>query len=364
MPHPNIRKTARGRYKPLGFKRSARNLSKFSSKGMIEVQFNWIFVLIVGFIIFMFIISLVMSQKKNTDNTLKVEILNQLTASIKGKQQLSSTYSELTIPGNIQVIFSCDKEVNKFEFLVEGAPSREQLPLDVIFVPENMQSSIFIIWTQDFGLPFIVTRFMYMTTPRSAFFVYSTTPATSAISKQLYNDLPTNMTKFYITSQAMLDDRKKGFKKFRVVCFNSDCPAANGNDYLNIIPGVSSDVYAYGNLTFHKSPSTNQGSRYITKAGMLGAVFSDDRDFYECQMDRAIDQFNVKRGLQYTRLKLIQKDLNESNFECISLLASPESSLLSMQTLNLSTVNLLYSYSKSIELSNQDASFKGCPAVR
>ena len=47
---------------------------RHSKTGMVEVQFNWIFVMIAGFVIFLFIISIIMSQKKHADDLLNIDL--------------------------------------------------------------------------------------------------------------------------------------------------------------------------------------------------------------------------------------------------------------------------------------------------
>ena len=96
-------------------------------KGIIEVQFNWIFVIIVGFILFLFIISIVLSQRKHSDAVLNAEIVQQLAATIKGKQQLSNTYNEIDIPST-NIYLSCDGDTGISDLRIEGS-SRETLPL-------------------------------------------------------------------------------------------------------------------------------------------------------------------------------------------------------------------------------------------
>jgi hypothetical protein len=331
------------------------------SKGMIEVQFNWIFVLIAGFIIFLFIISIIMSQKKHADDLLNIELIQKITTTIRSKQQLSNTYSEVSIP-DLKIYFSCDDEIKTADFRIEGSPVREPLNLEILFAQKTLSGNMLYIWTQDFSIPFTVTRFMYITSPAQLFVIYDTNQEPEkTYADMVYNDLPANITKVH-ASNSDLVTKISGYKNYKIICFNSKCPIANTYSFINITPSTSG-LYTYGNVTFHKAPSINQRIGYISSAGLFGAIFSDDATYYECQMNRSFRQFEVKRALQYQRLLLLQPEIQANNSACNDALAKPIDTLRLMNNYNLANTGNIYLNIVNLQINNKDLGVKGCPQV-
>ena len=283
-------------------------------KGVIDAQFNWIFVMIAGFVIFLFIIGIVYSQKHNADKQAGIAVINQITTLLKGKQQASDVYSEITLP-RTNINFRCDTGTNYFTFKIENS-ERTQLPVEIIFAPQDINTNKMLVWSQTFSTGFPVGAFTYITTTDSILLMFNNSD-TGAYAKKIFDDIPSNITHRYITSITEYSD----FKRRRIVCFEGYCPGstpATDTDYLKITPASGAGLYDYGNVTFHKKGnSDNADSRfvipYISKAGLYGAIFSDTSDYYSCQMSRAMEQFEIKRSLVERRLLLIQDKLGEGD---------------------------------------------------
>ena len=61
--------------------------TNITGKGQVEVQFNWIFVLIVGVIILSFFVAMAMSQKKSAEQGLNAIIMKRMQTALNGVQQ-------------------------------------------------------------------------------------------------------------------------------------------------------------------------------------------------------------------------------------------------------------------------------------
>lgn len=330
---------------------------RITKRGIIEVQFNWIFVLIAGFIIFLFILSIVFFQQKNANDKLSIELSGKIGTSLRGKEQLPNTYNEISIPRST-INFYCDEDLQA-TFKIDGSSTREQLPVEIIFSDNSVSSNTLQVWTQDFDLPFIVTRFMYLSTPQNAIIIYHD-DSTLDYAKNIYSDLPSNTTKI-LADSSDISQKISNYANYKIVCFNSICPP--GHDYLKISPN-NANMYSYGNLEFHKNGVSNAGSssHYLTSASLFGAIFSNDKDYYECEMNRAFSQFEIKKSLHEVRLNILQSEL--SGLECANVIFGAQASLSeAVNGMNLGNVSQLYLYSQHLTVSNSDLQFKACPLV-
>jgi hypothetical protein len=340
-------------------------MKKFSKKSAIEIQFNWIFVIIAGTVIFVFIISLILGQKKSLDTQVSQDVFKQLSTNIKGKQQLTNTFSQMEIP-QTTLTFSCDSIDLTSDFKISGS-QREQLPLEIIFAPKEFDTKTLNIWTLDFAVPFIVTRFIYITPPNMIFIIYNSSDSNQEYARTIYNSLPSNITKKYASTENELKSALKGYTNYRIICFDgssNSCSLPNAYNYIQIIPdSASSNLFGYGIVKYTKGATASGSINYIGQASLFGAIFSDDEKYYKCEMDRAFKQFEIKRGLHFERVKLLEEDLKDNNPACIPIMALPRTTLTDMKDLKLINVTVLYAYMNQLRRDNTDLTFKGCPLI-
>jgi len=337
-----------------------------NKKGIIEIQFNWIFVLIAGFIIFLFIISIINSQKKQSDQTLNIDIMSLITTEIKNKQQIFNSYNEIHTTSVYDLQFSCDKDTKQAGIYIKGTEGNIELPTEVLFTTTKLSTNNIIIWTSDFSTPFTVTRFMFITSPGTAFLIYN--DSANQYAKQIYYDLPANITKIYVNSFApdisssSILKQTKAFKNYHIICFDDDCPA-NKYNYLRITPSPDNGLYSYGDLAYHRAGvPTDALSKYVTKSSLFGAIFSDSRDFYECEVARAYDQMNLKGSLHLTRMKLLT-DNPDIDPDCVTYFAGPQAILSDMKSLSIKDVSTLYADTNELSMDNRNLEDKGCSQI-
>jgi hypothetical protein len=353
-------------------------------KGIVDVQFNWIFILIAGFVIFLFIIGIVFSQKKNADAQAGISAINQITTILKSKQQTANVYSEVSIPQN-EITFRCDAEYTTipgdsssyasdgyFTFKV-GSAERVQLPNEIIFAPLSLNSNKLQVWTGQFEIGFPIGIFTYVTTPQSIILIYdpkNTNGDYSDESKKLFSDIPSNITHKLINNV----DEYPTYSRRKIICFNNQCPNNNELpkevDYINILPAThSNNMYDYGTITFYKANSWTGNEKtvpYIGAASLYGAIFSDNAEFYECQMARAIKQYNIKEQLVENRLLLMQTNL-EDGTRCKDIIDITLEYTIEKQMqdayFEYKTLTNLYTASKELDVRNTDLILGSCPKI-
>src|SRR3990170_4480778 len=75
-------------------------------KGDVEIQFNYIFVMIVGAILLAGIIALVFRLKASSETEISGTVMTQLNSIFVGAQQSAGTLQNLTIP-EVELSFDC-----------------------------------------------------------------------------------------------------------------------------------------------------------------------------------------------------------------------------------------------------------------
>jgi hypothetical protein len=342
--------------------KNVKNRSIFGRKGIVDIQFNWIFILIVGFVIFLFIISIVYSQKRNADLQSGISITNQITTLLKSKQQTADVYSEISFPRS-SINFRCDLDEKYFSYKISES---ERIPLstEIVFAPQEISSNKMQVWSKAFNTGFPVNVFTYITTEDSIIIIYNNTNCPNA--KVLYDSLPDDINK-KLTNNTLA---YSSYKNMKIVCFaRCGCPSSNLRlDYINItignMSGVVTDLYGFGNITFYKKGIRDKTYPYIMEAGLYGAIFSGTADYYACQMSRAMEQFEIKRSLVEKRLNLMQKDMVSGSCG-LSLLATLNTNVIPMSnpSFNYTDITRMYMFSINIDKRNVDLTLSSCPKI-
>jgi len=348
---------------------SKENKNKFdkkNKKGVIEVQFNWIFILIAGFVIFIFIIGIIFSQKSNAEKQSTIQISNQIITLLKGKQQTADVYSEINFP-HASINFRCEmiENASYFSFKIDGS-DRVVLPTEVIFAPKDITTDKLIVWTQAFNLGFPINIFSYITTSDIIILIINDSNTDTYYAKELSENIPSNIT-HHVIDMTDLNNYVSNKNK-KVVCFADNCNNIPiGYDYIEITPSsYQSDLFSYGNITFRKSglSVTPEPLPYIAKAGLLGAIFSDTKDYYYCQMSRAMNHYEIKRDLTERRLVMIQNDTSNNNCKQkinITLVQNikPYENII----FNYINITSLYKNTIDLDIRNSDLTLSSCPKL-
>lgn len=339
-------------------------------KGIVDVQFNWIFVMIAGVTIFIFIISIAFSQKNAAEERAGISTLSQIMTLLKNKQQTPDVYSEISFP-RTDITFSCtnisSNGVDKGSFEIKISKSQPSpFGNEIIFAPKEMTTDKMIVWTKAFDTGFPVGVFVYVTTADTAVVIYNDTDS-ARYASEIYAGLPSNITKNKTTDLHAY----RGYKNLKIICFGDEqdnsCPIGSGYNYIMITPGNSLDskLFDYGNVTFYNQKTGRSILRpYLSEAGLYGAIFSDSAGYYDCQMIRMIDQFEVKRLLTERRLFMINDALPESYCkEAINLTLEKDVIPLRDPVMNYENVTEIGRNSRDLDIRNENLIINSCPTI-
>jgi preprotein translocase subunit YajC len=281
-------------------------------KGVIEVQFNWVFVLIVGGIILAFFVTIVMKQKATSEESISITTLTRLDEILTGAGVSANTVEVIQIPA-ITLTYDCDN------LYIGGAPKKT---LDrVLFAPKSMSGREIVTWTLDWSVPYKVANFLYVGGEDTKYVFLSNSP--SPEFKKIFSDLPANFSK----SDKVLEPvagkffiKQEDFKQYRFVIDGQTSitdlqSAVNDVSFLSklgsAVTAVQVDI-PNNRLTFYKKNGVifeNKGfATYIDNPMIYAAVFSDDFDNYKCVMAKAVKKMNVVSEIYYEKELAISKD--------------------------------------------------------
>lgn len=354
-----------------------------SRKGMIEVQFNWVFIFIAGTIILLFFVGLVTKQKGYSEQKIAGNIMNSLQTITTGAKISRGTLQTIKIP-DIDILFDC--EDCSCEYSVSGVG--KQFKDKIIFAPSKTSGRDLISWTLDWSVPFRVTNFLYLTTPRIKYYIVGNNP----LAEEINRSLPSKMDVEWITTPEDLVNRN--YDLIRVVVVND--PDASGflaraeslldetDVSLLQIGGknmIGSATIDFGYLNFYEKKGSKlklknrNYAQYINKEMLFGAIFTDSYDIYRCNVRNAVHKLEFVSRVYLSRSEqLVEGFSNSGNLVCTGLYDSPISTLKSLESfakqkypeflgVNFPDLRALADTQSALIRSNEDMLYNNCPVI-
>lgn len=292
-------------------------------KSQIEVQFNWVFILIVGAIILLFFIAVVDAQKKAADKKLAFDILGKIDLIISGALTIPKTGQIFDMP-KIDFNLGCDR--------ITALGIDKQFQDRIVFGPDLLKGRQMIVWSQDWNVPYKTANFLYMTTENVRYVIYYNTAKRSA--EELFLALPDNITKEVINYRDFKNLGDKNNYKIKLIFFE-DTPVSTitNNDFLpNFIKNMGDDSVSAVQLINYP----NDAVRFFVKKGnklqefgylpitivgdplKYGAVFSENRELFNCSYYKAFKRLLYVSQIYAEREKNLEMDYKD-NPDCKSV---------------------------------------------
>jgi len=287
----------------------------FRNKKGIEVQFNWIFILVVGALVIFLFSRMILMQKQSSEASVAVMLRSKFQSFMVSSITNEDLSSEVNFQTN-EMSFGCDG------FSVAG---RKTAPVDVgvSFAQKliSTESGNLVVRTQVWSMPFKISNFIYITSPE-VMYIFVDNGEDKELLNEIYAKMPEKMSKMQVSSREVGHTITNSQNyNIRIILFEEEADAdvlikdlrkkSNKVSALNIIP-VKSSAYAFdaGILTFYTA-SSQQDSAYLGTASLMGAIFSDDAETYSCNMAKAFDKLSGMIDLYSERINLIQAEYNK-----------------------------------------------------
>lgn len=286
-----------------------------------EVQFNWIFVLIAGAAILLFFAVVVVKQKSVAETSTKATVLKSIEAIIAGAGVSTDTTNIVSIPNsNIEV--SCNR-------ISLGAVSKQHESM-VLFAPSLVKGDKLITQTLAFSTPYKATNLLYITSPQLRYIIMGS----SSLAKEINKTLPSELKKEFYPS--IPDIKNSNNYKIRFVIFGDmiEFPRqlAKMPDFDVTAIKVNGDIEK-GILEFWQKDGVSwqaKGSSvYLGKSSLMGAIYANTFEAYECNMQNVFSRLNLVTKVYIDRTFKLGKESSSSakQLQCSQIYSSAAAQL-------------------------------------
>lgn len=328
------------------------------NKKAFEVQFNWIFVLIAGAAILLFFTVIVAKQKSISEVSTAGTVLKSVEAIITGAGVSTYTTSIIGIPNsNIEV--GCNK-------VSIGSISKPYQNM-VLFAPSLIKGDRLITQTLDFSAPYKATNLLYMTSPQLRYIIIGN----NDVAKEINKSMPSELKKDYLIPII----KNENNYKVRFIFFGQ----VDNNILKNFEKMEDSDATAIkvdgdlskGGIEFYQKEglawALKGKSYYLTKSSLLGAVYSDTLEAYECSMRNAFSRLKLVSQIYGYKTQKLRDGLSGRQAECREFYDKSLSQLrnIDMASSKLDDVSIREISGASESLSNENKELQkySCPPV-
>ena len=325
-----------------------------------EIQFNWIFVLVAGAAIILFFTVVVIKQKSVSETSTKATVLKSMEAIITGAGVSTDTTNVIDIPDS-------DIEVNCGRVSIGGVSKSYQSLL--LFAPSLIKGNKLVTQTLAFSVPYRAANLLYITSPQLRYIIIGD----SELAKEINRSMPSELKKEFHKSVPEIKNLNN--YKIRFVLFGNiiDFPKA-----LEKMP--DSDVTAIkidgnsekGTIEFWQKEGNSwlpKGtSPYIGKQSLIGAVYADTIDVYECNMRNAFSRLNLVTKIYDERTKkLMEGAVLANQFECSQFYSNALNQLNSIfaasSNFNKENIDVISDSARLLSGENRNAQIYSCTLI-
>ena len=277
-----------------------------SKKGIVEVQFNWIFVLIVGGILIITVTSVIIKQKNSAENSIRITLLNTLRSLIASSSVSSGATMSASMP-KAEVVYEC----NKFSI---GDISKSYNGL-VMFGPSSLKGKNISMQNIVLDMPYRTANFLYTSTDDVNYiFVYeSSNTFAKSVDESISPKFKKSKTDSTLSGISNDFNYKVRFIFFETLISDfSNTPLSQFNsmpdkDVTAVLVNSEADENA-GPVTYDRkynnagnyewnSVSIVNTVNYFKMPSLIGAIFMDSgeetAEQYNCVMDNALQRIKM-----------------------------------------------------------------------
>ncbi|MFH1317148.1 MAG: hypothetical protein ABII01_06515 [Candidatus Woesearchaeota archaeon] len=334
-------------------------------RGMMEVQFNWIFILFVGALIILFFTKVIYNQKVIADRKLSVEILDQLTLLSTGAEVATSTASEIDLSRN-SIGFECDECNCRYYVRNLGEKDFESINKRALFAPSIVEGEKILTWALDWNMPYKVSNFLFITSPEIRYvFIYGSSSIPDEL-QEIMDKLPEQInvgneggggvinindfdyqneylvkiilydnTHIYNTPDkvntavgSLLTDQLKDVEEWRISLIRVDPEPSATSGRLSYVGKI--DFYKVENGEFVEDGESK--THYLGDTSLIGAILVDNYDAYVCPMESAFQRLNYVSAVYRERTDFLFNTYKLSNPKCGDTYQKAGMSIMEIET--------------------------------
>lgn len=330
-------------------------------KKAFEIQFNWIFVLVAGAAILIFFTVVVVKQKSVSETSTQATVLGSMESIITGTTVSKDTVNIIDIPDS-SIEISCNR-------VSIGKVSKQYQSL-ILFSPGLIRGTKIITQTSGFSAPYRSTNFLYMTSPKVRYII----TGSSSLAAEINRSLPSDIEKeaYMLLPQI----RNNNDDKVRFIAFGSmiEFPQALAKmkDSDVTLVKVSGDNEK-GTLEFYQKNGNAWASKgtsvYIGKQSLIGAVYADTLESYECSMRNAFSRLKFVTRIYAERTQGLMQSSSglQGQIRCSQMynaaLTNLNRILSASSRFDINSINTIWDSSRQLAEQNKNAEQLSCVLV-
>jgi hypothetical protein len=340
-------------------------------KSQISIQFNWIFVLIVGALILVFFANIIRTQQRISQNKVSATVLNDIDAISSGAEVSRGTVQIINIP-NLDLGFRCGETCDCAYSLSQ---IQERFGDKVMFAPDLIQGRRITAWTYDWSMPYRVSNLLFMTSPDVRYIILDDL-GSQQMAEELDDVLPPKsmiidgneeiiFNKEIVDPRDINDIQNLNNYKVKIIGFarSSDDPLnCVGQSFFNIhckVPPALQDLgdnfvtgiqiidgtKEFGRFNFVKKNgdewvTLRADVPYLGESMLYAAIFAEDFTMYRCGVEKLFEKMSYVNKVYTNRTRLLRADAILANDplnvcpakynQIIAILDSPASGISSI----------------------------------
>ena len=344
---------------------------KFNKNGAIEIQFNWIYIAVVGVIILTIFLNIAGGIRRGAQQQLAIEAVNifdGIFTSLQGSEKIEHS---ITLPG-LELELASDSEVCNYYSIKDsdfGRRSTEYLP---VFGPDLIKKEI-LSYSIGWDVPFRANYFLYLTSPDIAYVFVG--QGLDIID--LYEEMPDHrqaLTKVKVENP--IEFINQNYYKVKYISYtnlnNEDISRSvsklKNKDVtaLYINHDEKSVIYYVKNSDVLTEVSK---SYYIDDATLFAAIYSDNLGSYECNLKKAVLRANKISNMLIKRIDKITVNLlpicesELSSYNQAKTLLTQLRDETKTQITSKNKMDLLINIKNNLQDINSNLNKKSCPTI-
>lgn len=279
------------------------------NKRAFEIQFSWLFVLVAGAAILLFFAGIIIKQKNISEISSKATVLKSIEAIITGTSVSTDTTNIISV-ANSNIEIGCNR-------VSLGEISKQYQNL-ILFAPSIVKGDKIITQTLAFNEPYRAINFLFMTSSQVMYILIGSNDVAKLVNKTL----PSEMKKDFYESELQIKNSNNYKVKF--VMFGNIKDTELLKEFEKLPDTDVTEVRVdgdkeKGNLEFYQKNGNSwqlKGtSIYIGKASLIGAIYADTIDAYECSMQNSFTRLNFVTQVYIDRTTELMQNVAKSNKE-------------------------------------------------
>ena len=277
-------------------------------KGAIEIQFNWILILVVGAVVIIIFMGFISKQQGISAVSTNILTASTLDNVLHGYESIDIS-GAMEIPES-KINFNCGS------FSIDGIP--KQIGALSLFSPYSLETDKLNILSFGWDMPYRITNFVYTTSPDVRYVFIGN----SDFAREVFEKIRGKIRADGFTNVQAVQDESND--RIRLIFFeqNPEMPEnLNGSDLglsaLKIDGDENSGIIEFFDFIDDKFELRGK-SYYVGEASLFGAVFSDDIWAYNCNMEKGFNKLKIISQIYNKRINDIIDQYNaiEKNNAC------------------------------------------------